>query len=424
MKRNICAILILIVLIQLGGCGFLGGQADTPAPTASAPAVADTPEPTPEPTPTPEPDPVAELLASMTTEEKVGQLLVAGIEGTEAGADAVQAVQEYQVGGVILFGRNVESGAQLTALNNRLKELNAGNVPLFLCVDEEGGLVSRMPPEVADLPSAYTFGQTGDPERCYQLGLALAAECRTFGFTLDFAPSLDVWSNPANTVIGKRALSTVAEEVARLGVREVDGLTDGGVVPVVKHFPGHGDTSVDSHQDLPVVDKTLEELMETELLPFVQAIDAGAPAVMVAHILEEGIDPELPASLSPKVVNGLLRETLGFDGMVCTDDLTMGAISNTYGMGEAAVLAVEAGCDLLLVCHQADNLTAARTALLEAVESGRISQERLDESVRRILTVKEEYGVTDAAAAGDVEGLNSLLDAFLEGSASTEELLP
>ena len=185
------------------------------------------------------------------------------------------------------------------------------------------------------------------------------------------------------------------------------------MIPVVKHFPGHGDTSTDSHVDLPVVDKTVEQLKEFELIPFQEAIEAGTPCVMVAHILMTQIDPDLPASLSPEVVTGLLREEMGFDGVVCTDDLTMGAISNTYGMGEAAVMAVEAGCDLLLVCHEADNLTAARDALLSAVDSGRISMERLDESVYRILSLKQEYGLTnDLVGQPDVEVLNAQIEAI------------
>ena len=193
---------------------------------------------------------------------------------------------------------------------------------------------------------------------------------------------------------------------------------------MAKHFPGHGDTAVDSHYGLPVVDKSLEELEELELRPFRQAIDTtcvygtyggdtSIPAIMVAHILLSQIDPDNPASLSPEVVTGLLREEMGYEGVVCTDDLTMGAISNTYGMGEAAVLAVEAGCDLLLVCHGADNLAEAHAALVEAVDSGRIPEERLDESVRRILALKGAYGLINAPVeAPDIKALNDRIAAL------------
>ena len=424
-KRNLLAGLLLVVFVLTAGCAARPAQpTDTPA-AETTPAAAPSPTPTPEPTPTP--DPIAEAVAAMSTEQKVSQLLVAGIEGTQLGQDAVQAVQDYQVGGVILFGRNVESAWQLAELTNGLKDLNGDYTPLFLCVDQEGGRVDRMPPEVERTPSAWSVGQTLDTEGVgAAYGALLAEECAAFGFNMDFAPSLDIWSNPDNTVIGDRAFGNDWEWTAFFGMSAVESMEEqGGVIPVVKHFPGHGDTSVDSHVALPVVDKSLEELWQSELVPFNMALNqedyfgaqAGpsAPAVMVAHILLSQVDPDYPASLSHRVVTGLLRGEMGFDGVVCTDDLTMGAVSNTYGMGEAAVLAVEAGCDLLLVCHGADNLTAARDALLEAADSGRISPERLDESVKRILSLKAEYGLTnDPVDTPDVDALNARIGALTE----------
>ena len=424
-KRNLLAGLLLVVFVLAAGCAARPAQpTDTPA-AETTPAAAPSPTPTPEPTPTP--DPIAEAVAAMSTEQKVSQLLVAGIEGTQLGQDAVQAVQDYQVGGVILFGRNVESAGQLAELTNGLKDLNGDYTPLFLCVDQEGGRVDRMPPEVERTPSAWSVGQTLDTEGVgAAYGALLAEECAAFGFNMDFAPSLDIWSNPDNTVIGDRAFGNDWEWTAFFGMSAVESMEEqGGVIPVVKHFPGHGDTSVDSHVALPVVDKSLEELWQSELVPFNMTLNqedyfgaqAGpsAPAVMVAHILLSRVDPDYPASLSHRVVTGLLREEMGFDGVVCTDDLTMGAVSNTYGMGEAAVLAVEAGCDLLLVCHGADNLTAARDALLEAADSGRLSPERLDESVKRILSLKAEYGLTnDPVDTPDVDALNARIGALTE----------
>ena len=424
-KRNLLAGLLLVVFVLTGGCAARPAQpTDTPA-AETTPAAAPSPTPTPEPTPTP--DPIAEAVAAMGTEQKVSQLLVAGIEGTQLGQDAVQAVQDYQVGGVILFGRNVESAWQLAELTNGLKDLNGDYTPLFLCVDQEGGRVDRMPPEVERTPSAWSVGQTLDTEGVgAAYGALLAEECAAFGFNMDFAPSLDIWSNPDNTVIGDRAFGNDWKWTAFFGMSAVESMEEqGGVIPVVKHFPGHGDTSVDSHVALPVVDKSLEELWQSELVPFNMVLNqedyfgaqAGpsAPAVMVAHILLSQVDPDYPASLSHRVVTGLLREEMGFDGVVCTDDLTMGAVSNTYGIGEAAVLAVEAGCDLLLVCHGADNLTAARDALLEAADSGRLSPERLDESVKRILSLKAEYGLTnDPVDTPDVDALNARIGALTE----------
>lgn len=399
--------LIFLLVFALAGCGGQQPTAATPEATVAPTA---TPTPTPEPTPTP--DPAAELLAGMTVEQKVGQLLVAGIEGLEPGEDGAQAVADYQVGGVILFGRNVESADQLTALTNGLKELNGDSIPLFLSVDQEGGRVDRMPPEVDDLPAAYDYIQAGgDP---LARGQVLAEDCSAFGLNLNFSTCLDIWSNPENTVIGDRAYGADWASVTQAGLAVNRGLTEGGVIPVVKHFPGHGDTLEDSHETLPVVDKTLEELEQSELKPFRAAVDQGAPVVMVGHILLEQVDPDNPASLSSPVVTGLLRQKMGFDGVVCTDDLTMAAVSDSYGMGEAAVLAVEAGCDLLLVCHEADNLTAARDALLAAVDSGRLSMDRLDASVYRILALKLDWGLTNAPVeVPDVEALNARIQGIL-----------
>ncbi len=415
-NRNLLA-LILLIVFTLTGCQTAAVPAPAPeaAPTAAVPSPESTP--TPALTPVPEPDPFAEQLAAMTVEEKVGQLLIGGFEGTEIGDQATRLVQEYQVGGLILYGRNIAGAGQLVTLTNGLKALNGDGIPLFLSIDQEGGGVDRMPPEVRRTPGAYCVGQTGSVPAAQSYGDVLAAECAAFGLNLDFAPVLDVWSNPGNTVIGQRAFSADARTVAGLGPAAARRMMDQGIIPAVKHFPGHGDTAVDSHVGLPVVDKSPEELEETELIPFRAAIqsagtDGQVPAVMVAHILLTQLDPERPASLSPAVVTGLLREELGFAGAVLTDDLTMGAVTQSYGLGEAAVLAVEAGCDILLVCHGQDSVPAVRTALLEAVASGRITAERLDESVYRILRLKTEYALTnEPVSPPDLEALNAQIGA-------------
>ena len=415
-NRNLLA-LILLIVFTLTGCQTAAVPAPAPeaAPTAAVPSPESTP--TPALTPVPEPDPLAEQLAAMTVEEKVGQLLIGGFEGTEIGDQATRLVQEYQVGGLILYGRNIAGAGQLVTLTNGLKALNGDGIPLFLSIDQEGGGVDRMPPEVRRTPGAYCVGQTGSVPAAQSYGDVLAAECAAFGLNLDFAPVLDVWSNPGNTVIGQRAFSADARTVAGLGPAAARRMMDQGVIPAVKHFSGHGDTAVDSHVGLPVVDKSPEELEETELIPFRAAIqsagtDGQVPAVMVAHILLTQLDPERPASLSPAVVTGLLREELGFAGAVLTDDLTMGAVTQSYGLGEAAVLAVEAGCDILLVCHGQDSVPAVRTALLEAAASGRITAERLDESVYRILRLKTEYALTnEPVSPPDLEALNAQIGA-------------
>lgn len=423
MTKRYLILPILLIVFALAACG--SQKAADPTPTAASPTPVAEPTPSPTPEPTPTPDPAAELLAGMTVEQKVGQLLVAGIDGLEPGDDGIRAVADYQVGGVILFGRNVESAEQLTALTNSLKGLNGDYIPLFLSVDQEGGRVDRMPPEVDRTPSAYQIGQRSDwNANGAAYGMLLAEECAAFGFNMDFAPCLDIWSNPENTVIGDRAFAQDWECVSALGFHAVKAMAeDGRVIPVVKHFPGHGDTAVDSHEGLPVVENSLDSLWQSGLVPFDMVLSGKfwgeqkaepAPAVMVAHILMKQIDPDYPASLSHKVVTSLLREEMSFDGVVCTDDLTMAAVSDSYGMGEAAVLAVEAGCDLLLVCHEADNLTAARDALLEAVDSGRISMERLDESVYRLLSLKLDWELTnDPVETPNIDALNEQIQAMM-----------
>ena len=217
--------------------------------------------------------------------------------------------------------------------------------------------------------------------------------------------------------IRTRAFGTTAEAVEKVGPWAAYGLMDGGVIPVVKHFPGHGDTATDSHVGLPTVSKTVDELLTSELIPFQSAIEGregeGVPAVMVAHILMTAIDQEHPASLSRAVVTGLLREQMGFNGVVFTDDLTMGAITENYGLDEAAVLALEAGCDVLLVCHNEGDLALARQAVLDAVAAGRLTEERIDQSVYRILSLKQAYSLTnDPVEKPNIQALNQEIAAL------------
>ncbi len=425
--------LTLSAVLLLSGC--TGDPAQPPAsagdptipgtasvmPSISAPGTTDPVEVLPTeselPASTSAPDPIADQMDDMTLEEKVGQLFIAGFYETEDGDYVDSLIRDYKVGGLIFFGRNVGTAEELVNLVNDLRAENGDYIPLFFSVDQEGGTVERLPDEVSAMEDAYIYGQSGSSEVGYALGQVLAHECAAFGFNLDFAPSLDIWSNPENTVIGTRAFGTTAEVVEAVGPWAAYGLMDGGVIPVVKHFPGHGDTAVDSHAGLPAVSKKVDELLTSELIPFQSAIAGregeGVPAVMVAHILMTAIDPDHPASLSQVVVTGLLREQLGFDGVVFTDDLTMGAITENYGLDEAAVLALEAGCDVLLVCHNEGELALAWQAVLDAVASGRLTEERIDQSVYRILSLKQAYGLTnDPIEMPDLQALNQEIAAL------------
>lgn len=340
---------------------------------------------------------VEELMAGMTLRQKVGQLFVVRpdaldftqtqdqiddakaqgvLELTQAMADALE---QYPVGGLALFGKNIQSPDQLRQFTAQLRAVPG--IPLFLAVDEEGGLVARLAnKEGFGLPKYASASETADAG---EMGRTIGAYLKDYGFNVDFAPVADVNSNPNNPVIGKRAFSDDADTVRQQAAAMAAGLQEQGILPVYKHFPGHGDTAEDSHAELAVVHKTLEQLQQIEWVPY-----AGQtlPAVMVAHVAAPEAGVEGPATLSHTAVTGWLRGLLGHEGLVITDALSMGAITNTYSPGEACILALEAGVDILLMPA---GLQEAMDGVEEAVRTGRISEARLDESVRRILTAKQ-----------------------------------
>ncbi|MCG3087739.1 beta-N-acetylhexosaminidase [Sporosarcina cyprini] len=364
----------------------------------------------------PDVDAIESLLEQMTVEEKLGQLFIFGFEGKSFSPQLKEMIQQHHIGGLILLGRNVSTADHIVAILNEAKAANQVNqIPLFLSVDEEGGRVSRLPKGIRKLPSAQKVGQQHDGTYNYRTGEYLAELLHSFGYNMNYAPVLDVHSNPSNPVIGDRAYSSSAQQVADLGIETMNGMKDHGVIPVIKHFPGHGDTSVDSHHSLPVVDKGLDELIQTELLPFQQAIDAGAEVVMVAHVVYPALDPKWPASMSSSIISDLLREQMNFQGVIITDDLTMGAITNDHPVPEAALQSFLAGSDLLLIAGDEENQLKTIQLFNQSVASGAISEERLNESVRRILKLKEAYGLEDDPVPSfDVADLNNKYKKMVE----------
>ncbi|MEJ8304887.1 beta-N-acetylhexosaminidase [Saccharibacillus sacchari] len=347
---------------------------------------------------TPNESPAADTdspLAGMTLDEKIGQMLIAGVNGTKLRAEDRALLHDYGVGGVILYANNIDSAAQTQSLIASIQAANPDEKrPLFVSVDQEGGRVARLK-GVDKIPTAGNVGKQNDAAYARSIGEQLGDQLLSQGFNLDYAPVLDVNSNPDNPVIGDRSFGSSAALVSKLGIAVMQGLESKKIIPVVKHFPGHGDTSVDSHISLPVVNKSLGDLDKLELIPFKKAISEGADVVMIAHILLPKLDSKYPSSLSKAVITDLLRERLGFGGVVITDDLTMGAITENYGLGEAAVHAVQAGSDILLVAHGADNAISVIEAVKQAVASGQISEQRIDESVTRILALKQKYLLND-----------------------------
>ncbi|WP_245596711.1 beta-N-acetylhexosaminidase [Shimazuella kribbensis] len=334
-------------------------------------------------------------LDSMTLDEKLGSMIIAGVEGTTPTEKTKSMIQNQHVGGIIFYKNNVESQEQLVSYVNELKTWNQQNPsPLFISIDEEGGKVSRLP-GIEKIPTAKSIGKTGDLTYANNIGTYLGIASKSMGINMDYAPVLDINSNPNNPVIGNRSYGNTYQKVSDVGRAVMKGIQSAGTIPVIKHFPGHGDTSVDSHLDLPVVHKSLEQLQSFEWKPFEDAIREGADSVMIAHILFPKIDSKYPASLSPAIITDQLRNTIGFQGVVMTDDLTMGAISKNYGMGRAAVQAVQAGSDILLVAHGYDNVNNILSALKKNITNGKLTKKRIDESVLRILMLKEKYKLSD-----------------------------
>lgn len=351
------------------------------------------------------------IINQMSLDEKIGQMIFAGISGTSANQKTKELIHKYKIGGIILYAENIETSKQTLQLLNQLKMENEDNPqPLLLGIDQEGGDVSRLPKEIIHIPTNQEIGARNNSQFSYEIGTLLGKELNAFGFNLNFAPVLDVNSNPNNPVIGDRSFSNDTDVVSKLGIKTMKGIQSQNVISVIKHFPGHGDTSVDSHLNLPVVNKSLEQLDELELLPFKEAIDNGADAVMIAHLLLPKIDGKFPSSMSKKVITDILREQLAFDGVVISDDMTMNAITNNYDMKEAAVESVKAGSDIILVAHDYNKIIATVDTLKQAVIKGEISEDRINESVRRIIGLKNKYTIRDKKVKSiDIETLNQFI---------------
>jgi beta-N-acetylhexosaminidase len=313
---------------------------------------------------------------------QAGDLLIIGLPGPEFDDEAVRLLEEIRPLGVVLFRRNITSVEQLRRLTAGLRE---GRPDLLIAIDHEGGRVHRMPPDFTHFPPSLVMVRSGGPGAMREVARAHAAELRDAGFNLTFSPVLDVHTNPANPIIGDRAFGETPEEVIHHALPYLQGLTEGGIVSCGKHFPGHGDTSVDSHLALPVLPAathTLERLRTLELKPFARAIAQGVPMIMTAHVICEALEPGVPATLSRRVIDGLLRRELGYDGYVVSDDLEMKAVAAHYSVGRAAVLSILAGCDGCLVCATPSLIREAHAALTEAIASGEITAEMLAEAAR------------------------------------------
>ena len=411
------AIVVLIVMVCLtagiwgifmlrGSAGKAGGHVEndngnpgvaadvTESGTTTEEHTADSQETT-EVTEEEKPSLVDETLAGMTLHEKVCQMMfvtpeeLTGEDGVTVAGDATrQALENYPVGGIVYFAKNLESQDQVKEMIDNSQKYSS--IGLFVATDEEGGVVNRLMDTVGTtyIGSMYYYKDDGD-ETAYENAYTIANDMSALGFNLDFAPVADVWSNPDNTVIGERAYSDDYAQAAELVGNAVKGFNDGGVMCTLKHFPGHGDTAEDSHYSSAYVHRTKEEIMADEMQPFRSGIEAGAEFVMVGHLIVPDID-EVPATLSYKIATGILRDELKFEGVAITDSFEMESIADNYSVDDAVVMSVKAGMDMIL---QPKDMASAVNSIEQAVADGELSEDRIDESVRRILTLKESRGL-------------------------------
>lgn len=340
-------------------------------------------------------DIVEKTLADMSLRDKVCQMMfvrpesITGIDVVTAAGDTTKAaLEKYPVGGIVYFAQNMESKDQVKEMIDNSQSYS--KVGLFISTDEEGGMVNRLMNTVGTtyIDSMYNYKDEGT-QKAHDNAYTIASDMAALGFNMDFAPVADVWSNPDNTVIGERAYSDDYSQAAELVGSAVKGFEDGGVMCTLKHFPGHGDTAEDSHYSSAYVRRTKDEIMADEMQPFTAGIDAGAEFVMVGHLIVPDID-ELPATLSYKITTEMLRNEMHFEGIAITDSLAMSSIADNYGVGESAVMSIKAGIDMLL---DPTDIDTAIDAVVQAVESGDITEDRIDDSVRKILALKEKHGL-------------------------------
>lgn len=325
----------------------------------------------------------------------IGQSLMVRFEGTILTPETRHLISQTRAGGVILFTDNITTPAALHALCSDLQAHAAeeGLPPLLISIDQEGGVVSRFSEPLTTVPSQMAQAATNDPFAAYTCARINGEQLRHLGINVDFAPVLDVNCNPANPVIGTRAFSEQPDVVELFGVAALRGYQESQVIATIKHFPGHGDTEIDSHLGLPIVRHGLERLKQIELAPFAEAIRAGAPAVMTAHIVFPELD-DVPATLSHTILTGLLREELGFEGIIFTDALEMRAIADRYGPDEAAILSKKAGADIVLPLGEIKDQLAVAEALGNAVQAGRLSQDIFEATRQRVDTLRTTYAIS------------------------------
>ena len=402
--------LVSCFLLILSGCSLLPENSNGPylSPVASAsPTGSHALNLSPLPTrgSLTDSDLAMKIVQNMSLDQKLGQMVIVEFYGSTLNSDLNQMIQGNRVSGVLIENKNgnAQTRSQLIALNQAMQK--AAAIPLFISTDFEGGYVNELRLITGERSSEQTIGATGDPNVAYNAGHSAAADLAALGLNVNFMPIVDVLTNPNNPGLPMRTFGSDPTLVTNMGRAYLKGLTDGGIIGCLKHFPGLGSASIDPHQSLPSMNRSLATLNAVDLVPYRTLIDEGiVPMVMVTHILNPQLDPNLPTSLSPNVVTGILRKQLNFNGVIISDTLWMGGISNTYSLAQAAVLAVKAGTDLLLGPRGLADTQNMIYGLHQAVMSGQISQTQIDASVARILEMKLHYKILSHDKAMQLAG--------------------
>ena len=399
-KRRVYAVVLCCLMLFLSGCvSLFSGTGSNSGPTSPPVTVTYlTTAPDPSPTALTDSQLAAALVQNMSLDQKLGQMVIVEFYGPTLNGDLMHMIQVSDIGGVLIENKNgnAVTRQQLVSLNQSMQA--AAHIPLFISTDYEGGLVNELRRITGERPSEAAIGATHDPTVAYNAGLNAARDLTGLGLNVNFMPIVDVLTNPNNPGLPDRTFGSDPQLVTQMGQAYLKGLTAGGVIGCLKHFPGLGSANLDPHFSLPPMNRSLATLNAVDFVPYTTMINEGiVPMVMVTHILNPQLDPNLPTSLSPKVVTGILRDQLHFNGVIISDTLWMGGISNTYSLSQAAILAVKAGIDLILGPRGLQDTVTMLANMKQAVTSGQLSLASINASVLRIIEMKLQYKILTRA---------------------------
>lgn len=356
-------------------------------------------------------------MKNLSLREKIGQMLIIKIDGKELTEETKKMIEEYKIGGVILYRKNYNTYDEMIKIINELKTLNkqSGNIPLFISIDQEGGRVNRMPHELKNIKSAEKLASKKDIDLIKEAGKTTAEMLKDSGFNMNYSPVLDIQRFESNHAIGDRCYGKNAEEVSKNGIEIMKELSKGGVISVIKHFPGHGSTNKDSHFFLPIINKKIEDLEKEDIIPFKEAINQNAEVIMVGHLILKDVDRKNPASLSKKILTDYLRNKYNYKGIIMTDDLKMRAISFKYGYVKATLKACTAGADIIIIRSSYNTIIRIIKKLEKNIKNNKIAIGQIDKSTERIIKLKEKYKISDEIAQGcDIEKINQKIEKINE----------